>query len=385
MRFRDGIASLHDLGYRVFVEIGPRPALLVMARRCQPGDTGLWLPSLRENGRDWQSMLDALGALYVHGAAADWEGFDRDLACRQVVLPTYPFQRKRYWLADHAEVGQADPQPHTAATPAHTTPPASSQAGPQDVKDWLYQVEWRPQPSATAEPADPAGHWLILGDSGGIGRELAQLLGRHSATVNLVFAESWQQHQESVFADLPACRGVVHLWGLDAAPQAENMSLSSLQHDQAIHCGSVLDAVKALAAAPGMREAPRLWIVTRGAQPAGPADPRTSVTQSPLWGLGRVIALEHPEIWGGLIDLDPASPAPAAADDAMRLLESISARSAASTEDSGQSAAADDGPTARGDQSAWRAGTRYAPRLTRASSEPAAPAPEAARASSVTT
>ena len=65
--------DLHDLGYRVFIEIGPRPALLVMARRCQSGDTGLWLPSLRENGRDWQSMLDALGTLYVHGAAADWD------------------------------------------------------------------------------------------------------------------------------------------------------------------------------------------------------------------------------------------------------------------------------------------------------------------------
>jgi acyl transferase domain-containing protein/pimeloyl-ACP methyl ester carboxylesterase/acyl carrier protein len=373
VRFRDGIEGLHDLGCRVFVEIGPGRALLAMGRRCLPADTGSWLPSLRKDGRDWQSMLDALGALYVHGAAADWDNFDRDFACRRVVLPTYPFQRKRYWLTQHAEAGQAGPRPQTApATPPATstsTPPA---AASQDGEDWLYQVEWRPLPPAAAQPAEPAGHWLILADAGGVGEDLAKVLARHDATFDLIPASSWQSRRDSVFAELPCCRTVIHLWGLDAAPPAEDAPASARGDVQELHCASVLGLVKALAAA-RMPQTPRLWIVTRGAQPAGPAA-GIAITQSPLWGLGRVIALEQPHMWGGLIDLDPASPRRAAADDAMRLLETVSAARAASGDDPGRPAAAD-GPAASGDQSAWRAGTRYAPLLTRAGSEPTAPVP----------
>ena len=52
--------------------------------------------------------------------------------------------------------------------------------------------------------------------------------------------------------------------------------------------------------------APRLWLVTRGAQPVGAPAPDLGVAQSPLWGLGRTIAIERPELRPTLIDLDPA-------------------------------------------------------------------------------
>jgi NADPH:quinone reductase-like Zn-dependent oxidoreductase/SAM-dependent methyltransferase/acyl carrier protein len=56
------------------------------------------LPSLRENKSDWQQMLSSLGELYVRGVEIDWVGFDRTYQRRKVILPTYPFQRERYWV-----------------------------------------------------------------------------------------------------------------------------------------------------------------------------------------------------------------------------------------------------------------------------------------------
>ena len=80
------------------MEIGPHPTLLGMAARCLPEGAGEWLPSLRRGRSDWQQMLESLGALYVKGVRIDWQGFDRDYARRKVSLPTYPFQRERYWV-----------------------------------------------------------------------------------------------------------------------------------------------------------------------------------------------------------------------------------------------------------------------------------------------
>ena len=107
VRFADGVAVLHSKGIQIFLEIGPKPVLLGMAG----GDSGQWsvasgqeaertalLPSLRPGQGEWQQLLASLGALYVRGSAIDWEGFDRGYGRRKVALPTYPFQRQRYWV-----------------------------------------------------------------------------------------------------------------------------------------------------------------------------------------------------------------------------------------------------------------------------------------------
>jgi acyl transferase domain-containing protein len=105
VRFVDGMQTLHhQLGYEVFVEIGPEPTLLGLDQ-CLPPDVGAkadtevqWLPSLRRGQDDWQQILQSLGALYVRGATIDWFGFNQDYPHQRVILPTYPFQRQRFWL-----------------------------------------------------------------------------------------------------------------------------------------------------------------------------------------------------------------------------------------------------------------------------------------------
>ena len=98
VRFSAGMQTLRELGNEIFLEIGPKPILLGMGRHCLPEGESLWLASLRQDRGECQQMLESLGALYVHGVEVDWPAFDRDFRRYRVVLPTYPFQRKRYWV-----------------------------------------------------------------------------------------------------------------------------------------------------------------------------------------------------------------------------------------------------------------------------------------------
>jgi len=100
VKFVQGMETLHKQGAEIFLEIGPKPVLLGMGRECLMGEKKLWLPSLRSGKPDWLQMLQSLGELYVRGIKIDWLGFDRDYFRDKVELPTYPWQRKRYWIED---------------------------------------------------------------------------------------------------------------------------------------------------------------------------------------------------------------------------------------------------------------------------------------------
>ncbi|MCC5600905.1 type I polyketide synthase [Nostoc favosum] len=97
VKFAASMETLHRAGYEVFLEIGPKPILLRMGRSCLPQAAGALLPSLRPGYSDWQQILESLAELYVRGVAIDWSGFWQDYAPRRVMLPTYPWQRERYW------------------------------------------------------------------------------------------------------------------------------------------------------------------------------------------------------------------------------------------------------------------------------------------------
>jgi acyl transferase domain-containing protein/surfactin synthase thioesterase subunit len=96
--FAQSMQTLSSQGYEVFLEVGPQPHLLSMGRQCLPQQVGVWLASMRTGVSEWQQMLSSLAQLYVQGVAVDWSGFERDYHRQKVVLPTYPFQRQRYWI-----------------------------------------------------------------------------------------------------------------------------------------------------------------------------------------------------------------------------------------------------------------------------------------------
>jgi acyl transferase domain-containing protein/acyl carrier protein len=357
VRFAESMQLLYQDGYRVFVEIGPSPVLLGMGRGCMPENIGQdketpfqWLPTLRQGRQDWQQLLESLAQLYLCGASVDWAAFDENYPRKRVVLPTYPFERQRYWV-EPVYVKSQDVLASTQDTAfwldkvdikrliqlmektgrfskeqLELVEIIAEHEEAWNVGDLLYQIAWpsRPRRQKIRHVFDKikieAGQWLILADKGGMGEAVATLLTQHGQTCLIAYAghsyESlgnyhWQARparradferlfqEVSKHQELPL-RGVIHLWGLDAL-KAEDLTLSSV----AMGCGSLVYLVQCLTEHNG--SAARLWLGTRGAVAVGESGETLSLPQTPLWGLGKVIVLEHPEHWGGMIDLDPKS------------------------------------------------------------------------------
>jgi acyl transferase domain-containing protein/acyl carrier protein len=195
----------------------------------------------------------------------------------------------------------------------------------ENLDGWLYELKWPSKERVTGKQVTPSnpGSWLIFADSSGVGASLQQILEEQNEKGILVSRGNAYERVDSthvciraehpedlrrlfesaIDSDRPACRGIVHLWSLDASAP-ETATATAMGEAQTIGCVSALHVVQEMAAVQ-WREAPRLWLVTRGAQAAGEDSQPVEVAQAPLWGLGRVIAQEHPALWGGLVDLEP--------------------------------------------------------------------------------
>jgi acyl transferase domain-containing protein/short-subunit dehydrogenase/acyl carrier protein len=119
VRFADTVAALQAQGATTFVELGPDPVLCAMARECLGEEAGrfAFVSTLREGRAERGAATRALAAAHAAGAAVEWSAFFAGSGAGTVPLPTYPFQRKRYWLAsalsgaaDASAIGQGDPE-----------------------------------------------------------------------------------------------------------------------------------------------------------------------------------------------------------------------------------------------------------------------------------
>lgn len=97
VNFNEGMKTLEREGHALFVEAGPDPVLSGMGRLCVD-KSAVFLPSLRRKAPDWEQMLQSLGELYTRGLPVNWEAFDRHWPYRRTDIPTYPFEKKRYWF-----------------------------------------------------------------------------------------------------------------------------------------------------------------------------------------------------------------------------------------------------------------------------------------------
>ena len=108
VRFCDAIESLAEQGTTTYLELGPDPVLTAMAQQCLGEETkATFAPTLREGRGEDQSFSGAIATVQVSGVSIDWDAFFKGTAAKAVSLPTYAFQRQRYWL--NASVGTGDP------------------------------------------------------------------------------------------------------------------------------------------------------------------------------------------------------------------------------------------------------------------------------------
>jgi myxalamid-type polyketide synthase MxaB len=214
-----------------------------------------------------------------------------------------------------------------------------------NLEDWLYGVVWQ-EKSRSSEVRKFENNWLIFADKKGIGTKLAQEIEKKGDRAILIYpyqsdAISDEENYyinptqledfQRLFKGINSCREIVYLWSLEET--------TDLQTAQILGCGSILHLIQSLIK---MQQSPNLWIVTRGTQSVIPNTTTLQVQQASLWGMGRVINLEHPDLQCKCLDLDSSE----TNNDIQTLLEELYFPDAEN-------------------QIAYRQGIRYVPRLMR--------------------
>ncbi len=305
VRFADGVATLARDPGRVLLEVGPGETLASLARLGAPPGTVVVASArhAQDERDDLEVLTRALGELWSAGVEIDWAGYRGGRRRRRVPLPTYPFERERFWI---------DP-PRAGATPAAETGRRA------DVADWFAVPSWRQAPPvlARAHATDPAAPWLLLADAGGVGARLALALERRGLRALLVrpgpaFAEDATGFTIAPDDDEHAVRlldalerrgarpgALVHLWSLDAELEPGQ--------EVALAFASLVALGRALAERPRERPLP-VVAVTRGVHgvPDGRARaPAGALVLGPL----RALAAEARGLLAKAVDL-PGARAP---------------------------------------------------------------------------
>ncbi|MGW2376984.1 type I polyketide synthase, partial [Kitasatospora sp. NPDC001683] len=329
VRFADGIRALHAAGATDFLELGPDAALSPAVRQTLADATDVVVESAGRRGRPEESaLLTALARLHVVGTPVDWARLFDGTGARRADLPTYAFQRERYWPQTHA--------------PAGGRPGAAGPDDPLDARFWAavegedldalaadlavdgdalgavlpalsawrrhhrdqslldalrFHESWRALPGGST--ARPSGPWLVVApaaDSAEDGDDAwteaaCEAVGPDALCLSVPVAE--RAELAALLRGLPSAgrrfTGVLSLLALGRGTDPAAVTLGLLQ---ALRDADVT--------------AP-LWCLTRGAVAVAPTEAPAAPEQAAAWGLGRVAALEHPQQWGGLVDL-PETP-----------------------------------------------------------------------------
>ncbi|UXA08639.1 SDR family NAD(P)-dependent oxidoreductase [Mycobacterium sp. SMC-2] len=294
--------------YHTFIEISAHPLLTQAISETLAGRDGYL--SIGTLQRDTDDTVTFRTNLYAAGEAAPQTPHPPE---PHPQIPTTPWQHTRHWIDARA----ASSQPRDTNGLAAAAQPAPAGGGPLD--EWSCRLVWPVRPLPHAE-ATTSGRWLVVADT-----DVAAELSRVA----------------DVLAGDPDPSGLDQALGeadyVLYAPPAPDDTLDVGVAYQLFHQARRFAAAMAAADSP-----PKLFIVTRNGQPVAEGD-RANPAHGVLWGLGRTLALEHPEIWGGIIDLDASVPAQVLV---RRVLDE---------------AAGTDGE----DQVVYRSGVRHVPRLHR--------------------
>ncbi|EOD69729.1 type I polyketide synthase [Amycolatopsis vancoresmycina] len=316
VRFGPSVADLAGLGHTVFVEISAHPVLAQPLNEIS--DDAVVTGSLRRDDGGLRRLLTSAAELYVRGVAVDWAATLP--AAGPVDLPTYAFDRRHFWLheAETTEAAEgADGEFWTAVEQSDVDSLAELLdlvpeqrgalstvvpvlAGWRDrrrerstAEKLRYQVTW--QPLEREATGVPGGRWLAVVPAGTTDALLDELTGQGLDIVRLAIEEPSREQLAGRLREVLGehdLTGVLSLLALDGGPaDATEITASTLALVQALGDTN--------AAAP-------LWCLTSGAVNIGIQDAVTAPAQAAVWGLGRAVALERLDRWGGLVDLPAA-------------------------------------------------------------------------------
>ena len=318
VRFAAGLQALLQQPKHVLLEMGPGQSLAAMAKQ-HPAHTAdhVVLASLRQPHQrqaDLAVLLNTLGKLWIAGVTIDWQGFYTHERRRRVALPTYPFERQRYWI--DAKTEQAE---NVAPQPAEQT------LETLNIADWFYTASWkRSRLPAPARPSEQqtAAPWLVFVDDFGLGRALVQRLTEldqpaiqvrragqfvriddGSYTIDLRRREDYSALLSDLAARNQLPQVVIHCASLiHDAPAA--VDAETFKETQDTGFRSLVLLTQALEEQ-GLATSLRLWIISNYVHQVESADaayPARATILSPCL----VIPQEYPQITCRYLDISPA-------------------------------------------------------------------------------
>jgi acyl transferase domain-containing protein/acyl carrier protein len=292
VRFTQNLAALAEQD-RFLIEVGPGEALIGIAR--QQMATSVTAPSLgAENRRksDGETFLEAAAKAWECGTQLSWSTLQPESKGRRVALPTYPFERQRYWVESNApsagKAAEPKPNPPTAA-PKGTKRP--------DIASWFYAPSWQSTPPASVVLRQ-ADHkidcWLILLDRQGLGEALAAELKREGAEVITVSVADGFAHTRGRFSLNPSNPGDYdQLWQGIAEQSLRPTGLVNLWTTSGMGIDPYDSLVLLLQAArPHRQRFRQIEIITDGLESVT-GEPIHAVQRAEASGLARVIPLEY--------------------------------------------------------------------------------------------
>ena len=232
-----------------------------------------------------------MSRLWLAGVRVDWYGFHAHERRLRLPLPTYPFERKRYWIEPYKTVDQ----------PATDGPEPEAIARRPDIADWFYAPGWKtaPPPQAGAL-AEGEGWWLVFADGHGVGAALAERLRQAGQPVVTVVADEGFSRRADDAYTLDVCqradytalfkelgvlgnlpRRIVHLWSL-TVEERDRSDTERFRQAQDKGFYSLLFLAQALAEHPSA-DTVQIWVVSNNSQKVESAD-RVAPQQATILG-----------------------------------------------------------------------------------------------------
>ena len=302
VQFAAGLETLHREVSPMLLEVGPGTALSTLAKRVSPIAEAPILSSLphaKSSASELAHLLETLGQLWLHGTQVNWQAVSSGPR-RRLPLPTYPFERQRYWV-------EPDGLPFAQLAKSASVELKS------DVTDWFYQPTWqRSVPSVTPSVLAERHCWLVFADGNGLGTQLAQRLEQAGQDVITVvagasfgqtgyrqFALNPQQPQDYalLLEDLQLRElwptQIVHLWSLEAIADAR------ATFDQTATLQSLVNALTTQSTP----ETCQITLVTTGLYDVIGSESLQPM-RGAIAGFAQVISQEYPYLGCRLVDVE---------------------------------------------------------------------------------
>jgi len=310
VRFSDGIETLLSLNQPLFLEVGPSDTLTKLTRQHIPSEPHTAINSLphpKSGSPDTAQIFSALGQLWSMGVAVDWAAVHHGCMRRRIPLPTYPFERQRYWVEFKGAA--------TTGTIASAKTESKIELNP-DLADWFYSQSWeRSLPTLRVTDPTERPRWLVFADDLGIGEHLAQSIEQSGQDVfTVVQGDSFEQAGyrkfglnpqqpegfQQLLADLQlremAPTEIVYLWSMQPSEEQFVNLLILLQTFSRNQGSSKAEPLQITIITENIYDV----VGTESIQPTG----------AEIQGLCQVMGQEYPNIGCRQIDITDAAQAP---------------------------------------------------------------------------